>query len=608
MIDYNNLGLKIGLEIHQQLDTGKLFCKCPCIIKDDTPDFEVKRKLRVSASELGETDPAALYELKKEKYFVYQGYNENTCLVEVDELPPEEVNKEALDLTLQVALLLNAKVVDNIQFMRKIVIDGSNVSGFQRTALVAVNGYIETSEGKISIPSICLEEDACKKVEDTEQYRIYNLSRLGIPLIEIATGPEIKSPEGAKEAAEKLGMILRSVKGIKRGLGTIRQDINLSIKGLQRVELKGFQDLRSIPKVVEYEINRHFKLMEINEKLKGKKFEEYYQDVTDIFKNTNCKLVKNVLDKNGRVFGARLNGFNGLLGVEFYANRRFGTELSDYAKVFGVGGIIHSDENLSKYNFSDKEILDVRSKLNIQKDDAFILVTNDMEKARKAIVNAIYRSSIQYIKGVPGEVRKVNEDFSSSFLRPMPGSARMYPETDIPLVYVSKDKLSKIELPKLLDEKIDDLEEVYGINSDIARELIKQEIDIEHFVSMYRNLDASFIARVLIEVPKEVKSRLNLDVSKLKEDNFHAVLQFINDGDIGKEAALNALADLVRDGKIHLEKYKGVSDKELELEVKKIVEANKTAPFGGLMGEVMAKFRGKADGKKVAELIRKYMK
>src|SRR3989338_2009700 len=265
---YEKIGFKAGLEIHQQTEHGgKLFCRCPCIIKDDNYDLTFRRSLRASASELGEIDHAAMYELAKGKYFVYNGYNDTNCLVELDESPPEELNKDALNIALQVSLLLNAKPVDAIQFMRKMVIDGSNVSGFQRTALVAINGYIETSEGRISIPTICLEEEAAKKIEDNEKFRVYNLSRLGIPLIEISTGPDIKSPQGAKEAAEKIGMVLRSVKGIRRGLGSIRQDINVSIKGHPRVEIKGFQDLRSIPKVVEYEVNRQQQLINSKQEL-----------------------------------------------------------------------------------------------------------------------------------------------------------------------------------------------------------------------------------------------------------------------------------------------------------------------------------------------------
>jgi Glu-tRNA(Gln) amidotransferase subunit E-like FAD-binding protein len=263
------LGLKIGIEIHQQLDTNKLFCSCPSIIKkkDEKPDFVVKRRLRASAGEMGRIDAAAVHELEKGKYFVYNCYNDCTCLVELDEEPPREVNKEALQIALQISVLLNAKIVDEMHFMRKIVIDGSNTSGFQRTALVATDGWIETSEGKIAIPTILLEEEAAQIVERTERYDVYNLSRQGVPLVEIGTAPDIKSPQGAKETAEKIGMILRSTGKVRRGLGTIRQDVNLSIKGGARTEIKGFQDVKSIPFVIENEIKRQLQLIEKGEKV-----------------------------------------------------------------------------------------------------------------------------------------------------------------------------------------------------------------------------------------------------------------------------------------------------------------------------------------------------
>jgi Glu-tRNA(Gln) amidotransferase subunit E-like FAD-binding protein len=270
-MDCEKLGFKCGLEIHQQLDTHKLFCECPSIIKkkDQKPDFVVNRRLRASAGETGEVDIAALHELQKGKYFVYNVYKDCTCLVELDEEPPTAPNPEAVQIALQIASLLNAKIVDEIHFMRKIVIDGSNTTGFQRTALIGTDGWIETSEGRINIPIVLLEEEAAQPVERTEKYDIYNLSRLGIPMVEIATGPDIKSPLGAKEAAEKIGMILRSTQKVRRGLGTIRQDVNLSIKGGARTEIKGFQELKSMPLVVENEIKRQLNLIEVGQKVES---------------------------------------------------------------------------------------------------------------------------------------------------------------------------------------------------------------------------------------------------------------------------------------------------------------------------------------------------
>lgn len=279
MIDYEAIGFKAGLEIHQQLAGKKLFCSCPCEIRKDKPDFTITRRLRASAGETGEVDQAAKHEQKKGKQFIYQAYNDTTCLVESDEEPPHAPNQEALTTSLAACKLLNAHIPTHIQFMRKVVIDGSNVSGFQRTALVGRNGFLTLSNGKkVSIPTVCLEEEACQAISREKEADIYNLSRLGIPLIEIATGPDLENPEEAKDAAEKIGMILRSIPGMKRGIGTIRQDVNVSIRGGARVEIKGFQEYKSIPKVIAHEIERQQKLLK-----QGKKIEQEVRGAKEDF-------------------------------------------------------------------------------------------------------------------------------------------------------------------------------------------------------------------------------------------------------------------------------------------------------------------------------------
>jgi len=264
-IDYKKVGLKCGLEIHQQLDTKKLFCSCPSVLRRDIPDFEIKRKLHAVAGESGEVDVAAKYEVEKDKEFIYQGYD-TTCLVELDEEPPHEINKEALKIVLQVSILLHAKIFPLTQIMRKTVIDGSNTSGFQRTVLIARDGYVETEKGKVRIESICLEEDAARIIEHHENISLFRLDRLGIPLIEIATAPDIKSPSQAKEVALHIGDILRSC-NVKRGLGSIRQDVNVSINGGERIEIKGFQDIRNIETAIKYEIQRQKELIENKKKI-----------------------------------------------------------------------------------------------------------------------------------------------------------------------------------------------------------------------------------------------------------------------------------------------------------------------------------------------------
>src|SRR3989338_7756421 len=206
-LNYEQLGFKCGLEVHQQISEKKLFCNCPTLNSDKEPDVRIERKLRAVAGETGEIDIAAEFEMLKNKKIIYEGNSEDICIVETDDEPPHELNKQALETALKVALLLNAKIVDEIQIMRKTVIDGSNVSGFQRTALIAMGGCIDSPEGRISIPTICLEEEAAQKIGEGKDFVRYRLDRLGIPLIEIATGTEIKNPEHAKEIASHIGMI-----------------------------------------------------------------------------------------------------------------------------------------------------------------------------------------------------------------------------------------------------------------------------------------------------------------------------------------------------------------------------------------------------------------
>ena len=266
-IDYEKLGFKCGLECHQQLERKKLFCNCPTFNSGKEPDIKVERRLRAVAGETGDVDVAAEFEMSKKRKFIYEADSSDVCLVETDEEPPHELNKQALETTLKIALLLNAKIIDEIQVMRKTVVDGSNVSGFQRTALVAMDGFVETSLGNVRIPTICLEEEAAQKLDEGKDFVKYRLDRLGIPLIEIATDASIKSAEHAKEVASHIGMILRSVEGVKRGLGTIRQDVNISIEKGARTEIKGFQDLKSIPKVIEYEVKRQLDAIKQGKKL-----------------------------------------------------------------------------------------------------------------------------------------------------------------------------------------------------------------------------------------------------------------------------------------------------------------------------------------------------
>lgn len=268
-IDYNQLKLKVGLEIHFQLNTKhKLFCNCSTEMKEKEPIAIVKRKLHPVASELGEIDIAAQFEYLRNRTFYYQVFKNETCLVELDEEPPHPVNREALEIALKIALLLNCSIPNEIHVMRKTVIDGSNTSGFQRTMIIGRDGFFDYHNKKIEIANVCLEEDAAAIVKEENGEVWYRLNRLGIPLVEVSTKTlENFSPEEIQDIAYTIGLIAKSTGKIKRGIGAIRQDLNVSIKGGARVEIKGVQDLSLIAKVIELEVKRQLNLIESGKKV-----------------------------------------------------------------------------------------------------------------------------------------------------------------------------------------------------------------------------------------------------------------------------------------------------------------------------------------------------
>jgi len=608
-MDYEKLGLKAGLEIHQQIDSKhKLFCSCPTEIRDDQPDIVVQRRLRASAGETGEVDVAAKYEQQKQKYFLYQAYNDTVCDVELDEEPIHGLNEEALSVVLQVSAMVKARVVDSIEVMRKTVVDGSNTSGFQRTALVARNGTINTGSGNISIPTICIEEESAKIVSRTGDYDTYNLSRLGIPLIELATGPEIKTPEQIKEVAEYIGMILRSTNKVKRGLGTIRQDVNVSIREGVRVEIKGAQELKLLPKLLELEVLRQVGLVEIRKELKKRKatVDGKIVDITTVMKGSSSRLIRNVIDNKGSILALKLKGFGGLVGKELVPNRRFGRELSDYAKAAAaVGGAVHSDE-LPNYGITPNEVTKINKKMNCSSKDAFILVADSAKKAELAL-KVIAERAKQALVGVPQEVRKANPDGTTSFLRPMPGSARMYPETDITAIKPDK---KKIEIPELRSNKVERYIKL-GLGKDLAAAIIKDEKEelLEAILKKNKKLNVAFVAEILVSYVTELlRLKQGLDPAKIKDTHLMDIFTALNSHKIAKESVKLLLVEISKTGKLDLAKYATFSNQELEKELGKIVAANKEIPFNALIGKTMAQLRGKAEGKKIVDILKKLVR
>ena len=480
--------IKSGIEIHQQLNTGKLFCRCPSILRSDPPDVIIHRRLRAVAGETGKIDIAAQYEAGQDKEFVYQGYSDTNCLLEYDECPPMEMDEEALQTALHISLLLNCEIIPIAQIMRKTVVDGSNTSGFQRTVLIARNGVAETKSGRVPIDYVFLEEDAARPASakgdeadavelDGSSSKTFKLDRLGIPLVEIATGPHMTSAEQIKEVALHIGDVLRSCK-VRRGIGTIRQDLNVSIPGSERVEIKGFQDPKMMIQTVELEVQRQ----------------------QECVKNKSCKK----------------------------------------------------------------------------------------------------------------EVRKANIDGTTSFLRPMPGESRMYPETDLPLLRIKKEIIdeAKRTLPKLRSEVRGELAKK-GLTEEQVKILLK-EGGLEEFEELLEIIDEpKFIFKVLIEIPKEIASHEKIDNigEKLTLDVIEEILNFVKENKIERHNIKHVMEEVVK-GKPLSEavKIEKIDSSEMEAEIAKLVKEKPGLSIGGYMGLIMAKFKGKISGKEATEILKKLVK
>ncbi len=613
-MDWEKLGLKMGLEIHQQLDTEtKLFCPCSCDLIQKEAEYKILRYLRPTQSELGKIDRAAFQEARRKLRFLYEAYSEESCLVEVDEEPPHPLNLEAMDLAITIASLLNMEVVDEFHTMRKQVIDGSNTGGFQRTGLLATNGYLDTSKGKVTIENLCLEEDAARRIKTGSDNVVFRLDRLGIPLLEITTDPSIHHPHQVKEVAFQIGQVLRSTR-VKRGLGTIRQDLNISINQGARVEVKGVQDLDLIPTIVEREVERQINLIEIRDLLLQSDAEvgEEIFDVDRVFENTKSKIIS----KAATVKALKLSGFAGLVGMEIQPGRRLGTEFSSYAKKLGVSGIFHTDE-LPSYGISLAEVEALKEFTGAGEDDAVIIVAQEEEIARSAL-EEIKRRAIMCMQGVPEETRKTLTDGNTEYLRPLPTSSRMYLETDIPPYIISRSKVKKIKnnLPELPQAKKERIKSKYKLSEDLASQLVKKD-KVNDFEELMQKVKveptqvASLLAYSLIEIKRDGHSLENIDLKTLEE-----TLKLLEDNKISKDAinpvliyvAQNNISPLTAAEEQNLLMLK---EEEVEEVIQKILSKNDDliqergmGAMGPLMGMAMKELKGKADGKLINKLIK----
>jgi glutamyl-tRNA(Gln) amidotransferase subunit E len=607
-MDYKVLGLVAGIEIHQQLDTReKLFCHCPTILREiQEHDGEFSRYLRATVSEMGEIDRAAKEEMKHNRKFQYYSYD-TTCLVENDEEPPAPVNDEALAVCLTIGKMFGMTPVPQVHTMRKLVIDGSNTSGFQRTALIAFNGALP---GGGQIETICLEEEAAQRVKD----EIFSLDRLGIPLVEITTSPCMHTPEDVQNVAEYIGMVLRSTGKVKRGLGTIRQDVNISIAEGARVEIKGVQELDLIAEVVRREVQRQQSLLSIREELRKRGAcvdATAGIEVTGLFKETKSAVLK----KAKKIHAVVLKGFAGLVGREIQPERRLGSEMSDYAKKCGVGGIFHTDE-LPAYGVTGEEVAHLRTHMHAKEQDCVILVAGANENQAVCAINQVVTRARLALsdKPVPEETRKMLESGSTAYMRPLPGAARMYPETDVLPVLIDDARWEAVVIPELLTKRANRFAAEYGIEKNYAFQLASSEKLPLFELALKEGIKPKLATFTILSTSTELR-RDGVDIRKIPDQAYIDTWHAVESGRVAREAIPEIFRSIAEGSSFSDAINKlapAVSREDLEKIVKKIIADRRDfivqkgkAALGPLMGVVMAEVRGSVDGKMVSEILKK---
>ncbi|NOQ55592.1 MAG: Glu-tRNA(Gln) amidotransferase subunit GatE [Nanohaloarchaea archaeon] len=618
-IDYKKIGFKCGLEIHQALDTGKLFCNCSSALDENKEFSEIKRHLRPVAGETGTVDASARFESLRKRNFIYHAFKDEACLVEMDAEPPHNINETAKKTALLFAMLLGMDIPEEIHVMRKTVTDGSATSGFQRTALVATGNdrsCIETSKGKIYFENMSLEEDAGKIIKkEGNRTTHYSLSRLGIPLIEISTSPDIKDADHVKETAAKIGSLLRAFPETKRGIGTIRQDINISIFGGIRTEVKGWQDLSRITLITENEVKRHLFLINLKSELEEKnikKIDIRPIEVTDIFVNTKSRLISDLIRRNAIVIAIKIPGFNGILKREVCPKKTFGRELSEYAKAFGANGMVHTDEDLSKYKLVH-EFNILKEKLDAKDDDLILMIAESKTIAEQSI-DAVIKRTRYCLEGVPAETRIPNHvDATSSYARPLSGAHRMYPETDVATMKITDEYLTEIkkDMPETLESKRKRFEKDLKLNSELASTIISSPY-LTHFETLSQNhkdVDAKDIANFFINTLSDLKKRENIDITSLSLDNFEDIFKNISCGKLLKDTIPQFVKIKVKHPELFADEIMTnydlapLSESEVTKIIRLIIEENQNAPMGAVIGMSMSKLKGRFDSKKIAKIV-----
>jgi glutamyl-tRNA(Gln) amidotransferase subunit E len=469
-LDYEAVGFMCGLEVHQQLLTEqKLFCRCPAGHYTSTHDGTLLRHMRPTLSELGEYDGTALMEFKTRKNIVYLLNKENVCTYEMDDTPPFLVNQQAVDIAIEQCVMLGCDIVDEVHIARKQYLDGSIPTGFQRTAIVGVNGTIPFRGRTLSVIQVSVEEDSCREVSDAGHLIVWRADRLGTPLIETVTGPDLKTPEEVEEAILLIGRVCRSTGHVRVGIGASRQDVNVSVRGGRRVEIKGVPRASWAPRLVHGEAVRQVNLLALRDELHRRGVRELvdvrveHADVTDIFAGSELSVLRRdawermARDENRRagfelgagaftVRAARLIGLGGTLSWPTQPDLVFAHELAGRVRVIAgldQSPIVLHSEKWPDYRGGLAELRQVRSRLHAGPDDGIVLVWGPNGDTLTAVeeIRLRYGDAAQ---GVPNETRQPFADGSTDFERILPGPDRMYPDTDSPPTRITRERVEAL--------------------------------------------------------------------------------------------------------------------------------------------------------------------
>jgi glutamyl-tRNA(Gln) amidotransferase subunit E len=616
---FRKLGFKCGLEIHQQLKTDeKLFCNCPAGYRNDTPDAEIIRHMRPTLSELGEYDGTALMEFKTKKRVVYQLYRDNMCTYEMDDTPPFVINKKALKIAIRLALMLNCAIVDELHVSRKQYLDGSIPTGFQRTAVVGVGGWVPYKGRKIMLSHVCLEEDACREVSDIGHTITFRTDRLSMPLLEVITQPVLEDPVEAREVNELIGRMLKASGLVRRGIGSVRQDVNVSITGGSRVELKGISKTKYVDRLTAIEALRQKNLLEIRDELKkrglaGAKVKTVKMNVTHLLKNTSSSLISAALDSGKHIGAVKLPGYVGLLKREIQPGRTFADEFSGRVKVIAC---IDQMPNIAVSEIPMPDIDDkiwriLNQALDVSTSDVIVLTWGPAADVITAM-NEIEIRALEAFDGIPNETRQHLGDFTTGFERILPGPDRMYPDTDSPPVAITAGEISEHErnLPRRAWEYEGEWGK-HGVPEKIAQKIVVTPL-AELFDSLIKrnSTNPARIFALLIKAYDKNKTLVDFDISVLMEifDGQHR-------GEISSKEVENLLAyskpeSLKNNFKRLLQDKEKYSDKEIEKIIKEAISRAKGGKFRSredrvnyLVGAVKNKSNGVISGNRLKNII-----